>query len=384
MPTYLTPGIYLEEVGYAKGPKPLLQLPPEAEETDNDRPPRRWTAEHTHTAFIGLADRGPFDEPVWLHSWSDFGVTFGNGIEGGALALAVYGFFANGGQSCVVVRTAPDYDLAIAQLDTVEDISLVCAPDLMMPGTDAEETEDVQRKLIDHCHRHGDRMAILDCPPGLDAHEIRNWRIHAAGYDSAQAVLYYPWIKVYDWLTADNRLVPPCGHIAGVYARTDLLRGFHHTPANQQIKESIRVETLLNRHEQDLLNPIGINALVESPGRGTMIWGGRTLSTDPDWRYISRRRTFNFIFRSIRKGTNWAIFERPDDRTLRPRIAADIRDFLNLLWRSGALWGDTPEDAFSINYNAGPFDDPRVVHVECAVRLEHDYTNQFRLAYFCD
>ena len=392
MPTYLTPGVYLEEVGYSSGPKPVLRFPPAVEEVPGDRARPRWLPEHTHVAFIGFAERGPFRTPTWLHSWSDFTERFGQLVEGGALAYAVYGFFVNGGQSCVVIRVGPDAADALEipeyELATVEDVSLVCAPDLMIlheqGKADLEAVRTAQLSLIAHCETSADRMVILDCPASLSPHEVKEWRTDLVGYDSSHAALYYPWIKVDDWYTGGTRFVPPSGHVAGVYARTDLLRGFHHTPANQTLEAVHSVEYLLSRYEQDILNPMGINTLVQSAGRGSLIWGSRTLSSDPNWRYIHRRRVLNFILRNIRKGTRWAIFERPDNRALRPRIAADIRDFLHLLWRSGALLGDTPDDAFTVTFDGGPFDEPRLVYIECAIALERDHTSHVRLVYFCD
>ncbi|MER5321753.1 phage tail sheath family protein [Streptosporangium roseum] len=352
-------------------------------------------------AFVGFAAAGPFHLPTWLHSWAQFQQNFGDFAEGFALAHAVYGFFANGGQACVVVRVGhdsedlrdtfvgdADHRTGVAALQTLEDVSIICAPDLMTSyerrRMDLDAVRAAQVALIAHCEFSGDRMVILDCPPGLSPQQVRDWRIELTAYDSAQAALYYPWIKVYDPSTGMSRSVPPCGHVAGVYARVDLLRGFHHTPANQSLEGARSVELIVSHSEQEVLNPIGVNTLVMSPGRGVVVWGSRTLSSNPDWRYIHRRRVVNFILRNIRRGTEWAIFERPDDLSLRPRIAADIRDFLHLLWRSGALWGDTPEDAFWVSYDSGPFGDDRSVYIDCTIELEDDFTSSFRLLYFCD
>jgi phage tail sheath protein FI len=171
--------------------------------------------------------------------------------------------------------------------------------------------------------------------------------------------------------------------VAGVYARTDLLRGFHHTPANQALAQVTGLSTHLSHDQLSWLNPVGINALVASAGRGVLVWGSRTLSSDPDNRYVHRRRVLGFILRSLRKGTSWAIFERPDDLSLRPRIAAQIQQFLHLLWRSGALWGATPDEAFTVDID-DDVETGRVVYVECVVALDRDYSSHFRLAYFCD
>lgn len=117
------------------------------------------------------------------------------------------------------------------------------------------------------------------------------------------------------------------------------MRGFHHTPANQTVAGAVDVETAVTSGEQDILNPIGINSIVPSVGRGAVLWGSRTLSSDPAWRYIHRRRLVTFVLRNIRVGTQWAIFERKDDPALPRRVANHIRNFLYVLWRAGALRG---------------------------------------------
>jgi hypothetical protein len=403
VPSYLHPGVYLEEVAPEMGPKPgVRQRLPTFDENAARLSTPRWVPEHTHVAFLGFAVQGPIDVPTWVRSWPQFLATFGESVDGGLLHLAVRGFFANGGQSCVVVRVNTslgdlvksfvgnsDDGTGLAALAVLDDVSIVCIPDLMgayQAGTiGADEVAAVQLGMIGHCESTGDRIAILDCPPGLDVQQVRDWRSYVGRYDSSYAIMYYPWIRAYDADSGSFRYVPPCGHIAGVYAKVDLMRGFHHTPANQGVDGAVGVETTLTGWDQDLLNPIGVNALIVSSGRGVLVWGSRTLSSDPARWYIHRQRLIAFILRNIRMGTRWAIFERTDDPTLPQRLMAQIRDFLNLLWRSGALWGETPEEAFEVGYEDIPeVRDARCLYIYCSVTVSRDLTSDFRLVYFCD
>jgi uncharacterized protein len=141
--------------------------------------------------------------------------------------------------------------------------------------------------------------------------------------------------------------MPPSGHIAGIWGRNDATRGVHKAPANEIVRGAVDLEIQLTRNEHDLLNPVGINCIRAFPGRGIRVWGARTLSSDPAWRYLNVRRLFNFLEESILNGTNWVVFE-PNDRTLWKHIRRDIGAFLTRVWRDGALMGATPEEAFFV------------------------------------
>jgi phage tail sheath protein FI len=193
----------------------------------------------------------------------------------------------------------------------------------------------------------GDRMAILDPPPGLSAQQVKDWRMDMAGYDSKYAALYYPWLKVFDPVSGENEYVPPSGHIAGVWARNDATRGVHKAPANEVIRGAVDLETQLTRAEQELLNPIGVNCVRSFPGRGVRVWGARTLSSEAEWRYLNVRRLFNYLEESILNGTQWVVFE-PNDDALWARIRRTISAFLVNEWRKGALFGLTPDEAFYV------------------------------------
>ncbi len=236
-------------------------------------------------------------------------------------------------------------------LEAVDDVTMIAVPDLMnaysQGAIDVETVHAVQQAIISHCELMGDRMAILDTPPGLNAQQVKEWRVNGAGYDTKYATLYWPWPKVFDPATGRNILVPPSGHVAGVWARTDETRGVHKAPANEVIRGAISLETSLTKAEHDLLNPEGINCIRSFPGRGIRVWGARTLSSDPAWRYVNVRRLFNYLEESIIDGTQWVVFE-PNDDALWARIRRTIAAFLVNEWRKGALFGLTPDEAFFV------------------------------------
>ncbi|MBL1103161.1 phage tail sheath family protein [Streptomyces sp. 5-8] len=236
-------------------------------------------------------------------------------------------------------------------LEAIDEISMVAVPDLMAAyqrgAIDLEAVKAVQLGLIAHCELMGDRVAVIDPPPGMNARQIRVWRQETAGYDSKYAALYYPWIKTFDPTSGQSRLVPPSGHVAGVWARNDSERGVHKAPANEVVRGAVDLEIQITRGEQDLLNPIGVNCIRAFPGRGIRVWGARTLSSDPAWRYLNIRRYFNYLEESILIGTQWVVFE-PNDHALWARIRRNISAFLVNEWRAGALFGQRPEEAYYV------------------------------------
>ena len=473
MPTYLSPGVYVEEID--GGSKPIEGV---------------GTAV---AAFVGFTERAPDDDagdphgvkPRLVTNWSQYERLFGGFVDGAALPHAVYGYFNNGGGNAYIVRvphraggagkptvalpshakgdaqtleieardadanieveiehhapdeggavqgfnmkvfrdgnevesfpdlsfgrggpsvdsqhvrvkapkvsgvsnqekipvagrhrlaTAPTQALAVGSGDfegsesertgirglvIAEDVTMLACPDLTTAvssngNVDLDMFKAVQTVLINHCENAGTRMAILDSPPGMNPQDVRDWRSGSAMYDSKFAALYYPWIKVANPLADPNgpkedRIisVPPSGHIAGVWARNDATRGVWKAPANEVIRGAIDVEVKVTKGEQDINNPVGVNCIRPFGTRGIRVWGGRTLSSDPSWRYINVRRLFNFIEESVLRGTQWVVFE-PNDLALWQRVKRTIYSFLLGLWRQGALFGATPGEAFYV------------------------------------
>ena len=236
-------------------------------------------------------------------------------------------------------------------LASLDDITMLLVPDLMtaMPGQtlDLEMVKAVQTMMINHCEMMGDRMAVLDSPPDMNPQEIKEWRMETAAFDSSYAALYYPWIEVMDPVTNRPMNVPPSGHLAGVWARSDNTRGVHKAPANEVVRGVTNLTYTVTKGEQDTLNPIGVNCLRAFPGMGYRVWGARTLSSDPSWRYINVRRLFNYIEKSLQLGTMWTVFE-PNDSRLWNRIRRDVTSFLMGVYTQGALFGATPSQAFYV------------------------------------
>ncbi len=247
------------------------------------------------------------------------------------------------------------HGLAIA-----ENVTMVAIPDLITIATgddgsfDEETFLAVQKQLVDWCESSHTKMAILDTPPGLNATRVLEWRQKLAR-DTAFAALYYPNLVVPNPLARPGATngekfitVPPSGHVAGVWARTDGTRGVWKAPANEAVRGISRLEFEVTSGEQGLLNPEGINCIRSFGSYGTKIWGARTLAkTDPSWRYVNVRRLFNYIEESIRRGTQWAVFE-PNDFDLWQRVKRNITSFLRGLWMQGALVGTTAEQAFYV------------------------------------
>jgi phage tail sheath protein FI len=269
----------------------------------------------------------------------------------GSVALA-------GGGSAMPARVSPkDYvgnssdRTGFAGLEAVDEVTMLTVPDLMSVYEqgiiDLEGLQAVQLAMLAHCELMGDRVAILDAPPGLNAQQVKEWRVDKAGYDSKYATLYWPWIKVFDPLSGQARFVPPCGHVAGIWARNDDTRGVHKAPANEVIRGAISLALNITKAEHDQLNPNGINCIRAFPGRGIRIWGARTISSDPAWRYLNVRRLFNYVEESIFEGTQWVVFE-PNDVRLWGRVKRTINAFLLRVWRDGALFGATPDQAFFV------------------------------------
>jgi phage tail sheath protein FI len=470
MPNYLSPGVYVEEV--QAGSRPIEGV---------------GTAV---AAFVGLAEKGPFNAPTLVSNWSQFTGTFGEFVAGTFLAHAVYGYFMNGGGNCYVVRigqdgpadgngsrpralaaapqaqlgrmrivaldsasrpgeitvevtdaggdepsedmfklqikqsgqvveefdratltrgrqnvatmvnaaskliriedasasssvadrpasgssvslaappasaavpsprlTADDFVGDVAErtgfggLEAVDEVTMVTVPDLMSAyqqgAVDLETVQAVHLGMIAHCELMGDRVAIIDPPSSLNAQQVKEWRVNKAGYDSKYGALYWPWIKVFDPPTGRTVFVPPSGHVAGVWGRNDDERGVHKAPANEVIRGAVSLQTQITKTEHGLLNPVGINCIRTFPAAGLRIYGARTLSSDPAWRYLNVRRLFNYLEESILSGTQWVVFESNDD-ALWARIRRTISAFLVNEWRRGALFGLTPDEAFYV------------------------------------
>jgi len=245
-------------------------------------------------------------------------------------------------------------------LAVADDVTMVVVPDLVTAATKPDGSLDlglwkaVQTALISHCEQNGNRMAVLDAPPGLTPQQIRDWRSETAMYDSAFAALYYPWIKVENPIGVNGDAevyIPPSGHIAGVWARTDESRGVWKAPANDTIRGCLDVAYGVSQNEQSVLNPIGINCIRPFGTRGIRIWGARTLASDSDWRYINVRRLFNMVETTIAEGTQWAVFE-PNDVALWEGIKRTLNAFLRGLWSAGALFGQSVDQAFYVKCDA--------------------------------
>ena len=224
----------------------------------------------------------------------------------------------------------------IQALEDIDEVSLCLAPGMW--------SASVQSALIQHCEVLKDRFAILDPQDGLSIEGIRTFR---EPLDTKYAALYYPWVEVRDPSVKRNVQVAPSGHMAGVYARVDVERGVHKAPANEVIRGITKIAQDVTKREHDMLNPKNINVLRFFPGRGNRVWGARVVTSDAAWKYINVRRLFIYVEESIDEGTQWVVFE-PNDEPLWARVRQTITNFLTSVWRSGALQGAKPDEAFFV------------------------------------
>jgi phage tail sheath protein FI len=332
-------------------------------------------ATHRRTSGISKDElANELETPVLCTTFGDFTKHFGGfSADPGQnkLAQGVYGFFNNGGTRCYVMRfnELPGLQdpLSLAPFDAIDEISIIAAPginDLV-----------VQSNILDHCENLADRFAILDPPdiPEDGSVDLTEGNIKVPR-NTDYGALYFPKIKVFSTAAkltgtdlsdkpqpcADGEIyVAPSGHIAGIYSRTDHERGVHKAPANEVIRGALDVEFQISRNLQDGLNPGGVNCIRYMNG-DIRVWGARTIGGDfnADLKYINVRRTLIFLRKSIDQGTQWVVFE-PNDRTLWQKIVRNVSAFLTTVWRDGALFGSTPQEAFYVRCDdeTNPFEE---------------------------
>jgi uncharacterized protein len=243
-------------------------------------------------------------------------------------------------------RESDPFKTGLKALEDLEDISIVAAPGstYLLEGSYRADAMAIIGLLIAHAERMRYRIAVLDSGDNQTLALVRAMR---AKLDSKYAALYYPWVRILDPVTRKEIYLPPSGFVAGIYARNDVNRAVYKAPANEVVNLSLGFEVLLNKSQQDVLNPEGINCFRFFEGRGFRLWGARTISSDPEWKYVSLRRYFAYLERSIDKGTQWAVFE-PNGEALWANVRRTIEDFLLNEWMSGALLGDKPEKAYFV------------------------------------
>lgn len=234
-------------------------------------------------------------------------------------------------------------------LSAIRDISLLAIPD-------EAELPDLRTDILQQCETLKDRFAILSAS---DAEQDGNLATLRPPQDSTYGAYYLPWVRVSAAHTPQGHLlVPPTGHVAGIYARVDVERGVHKAPANEVVRgiitrdlngEDKPLKYLINKQQQDILNPKGVNVIRDfrPDGRGIRVWGARTMSSDAMWKYINVRRLFIFVEQSIDRGTQWSVFE-PNYESTWTAIRLSITAFLLTVWRNGALAGVTPDEAFFV------------------------------------
>lgn len=282
------------------------------------------------------------------------------GDSGGAVPLQ------NGAPEDLTTIDDQDYIDALETLREVDEVSIVAIPGMT--------TAPVQQAVIAHCEALADRFGVLDAPAGAPLFGAGSVENHRKSLDSTRgyAGLYYPWLRTLSVQTGKEILVPPSGHICGIFARVDNSRGVHKAPANETVNAAFGVQTTMSDQEQGLLNLQGINVIrVFQTGGRPVVWGARTTATDLNWQYVNIRRLFLYIEESIQEGIRWAVFE-PNNLQLWKKLRRTITDFLTRTWRDGALFGATAEDAFYVRIDEAlnPFSEQALgrLHIEIGVR----------------
>lgn len=344
MPTYLSPGVYVEEISSGSAPIAAIGTSTAGFLGIIAASDTTYTVEGVTSVAAGV--------PTLCTNFREFKASFGDfsslAPDGhNVLAHAVYGFFRNGGTRVFVTWVTKSSEIATAleTLETIDEIAIVAAPGI----TDAT----VLSAIDAHCRQATqDRVAIFDSPETVEDLSTLEPGIGAMPATSDYAALYFPWLEVYDPATEANIFTPPSGYMAGIYARVDSQRGVHKAPANELILGAVGLKYALSKRKQDGLNPQGVNC-IRSLNGGIRVWGARTWGGDGngEFKYIQTRRLFNFLRESIEEGTQWTVFE-PNSPELWARINRNVTAFLTGVWRTGALFGDTPEQAFFVKCDA--------------------------------
>ena len=242
------------------------------------------------------------------------------------------------------------YSAAIDSLQPVDDVNIVSIPDAVTLAPPHGTPTAVQQSLIQHCEQMGDRFAVLDAQGGLPLFGANSIETQRLALDSTRgyAALYYPWLRVQPIGPGAPILVPPSGHVCGIMARVDTTRGVHKAPANEIVNGAVGVERTMSDVDQGQLNIVGIDVIRQFQGGGRpVLWGARTTATDTNWQYVNVRRLFLFLEESIQEGIRWAVFE-PNNTALWAKLKRTITEFLTRVWRDGALFGETADQAFYV------------------------------------
>jgi hypothetical protein len=369
---YFTPRVYFEESAPRETPEFRTGIP----------------------AFLGfrLLARGNNARLHVLTRWAQFDEKLGHDPGEGFLRHAVRGFFENGGEICFVVELKqdeadwrgaedwawrrllqgftvleelrevgkspdelPEEEEALVE-ELIEDVDLICVPDLPLD----KSRIGLQLDILDYCEKKLNCFAILDSNRRGTLYRMGDIKsvmkelqqLYASwGALLKNGALYYPWVQVPNGPAKTEGFVPPCGHIAGIYARVDARIGVHKAPANEIVEGAIDLERQLKDEDQKLLNEVGVNCLRAFPGRGIRVWGARTLSGQPEWRYVNVRRLFTTLVRWIDRTCRDLVFEAytPD---LMERIRGRLNSYCYTLFQNGALKGQTPEEAFYVKCDA--------------------------------
>ncbi|MCB8979398.1 MAG: phage tail sheath family protein [Ardenticatenaceae bacterium] len=355
LPNYSAPGVYIQEV--SGGSRPIQAV-------GTSTAGFVGTAPASKTASVSIAADNL--KATVIDNWTQFRDSFftkptadnAANHEWTNLAHAVYGFFLNGGHRCWVVdmgvaETAVQLEAALDVLATIDEIAIVAAPGFTDPPN-ATNNPGYYAVMQNHFAKHDlhDRVFIVDAPKEVaDAQTLSTYQPTAVATEQGFTTMYAPWILVADPQPGQTVTVPPSGHVAGIWARSDATRGVHKAPANEVVNGALGLTHNISEQTQAALNRNNINAIRYLPDNGYLVWGSRTVATNQEWKYLNVRRLFNMIEKSIAESTRWVVFE-PNDEQLWAAIRRDVSAFLTDFWRQGMLMGSTPQEAFFVKCDA--------------------------------
>ncbi len=301
---------------------------------------------------------------------------------------AVRGFFENGGRLCYAIalaeNTLDELQKGLLESETFDDIDLVCAPDIMFDPKDEDKNLQLrmQKAVLEHCEKMGDRFAILDVL-NVTNDIVKELKKQQKELTSDYGALYTPWLKIEntDPKQPKTKLIPPCGHVAGTYASRDRTEGVHNAPANIPLEGIIDLNFTITPAQQNSLNPQnepGVNCIRSFSGRGMRVWGERTLSPLVEWQYVNVRRLFLTFGRWVNRNLADTVFE-PNDFPLWVRLDRELNVYCESLWRQGALQGAAPQEAFYVRCDeeTNPSENREVGRVVAEVGLAPSVPGEF-------
>ncbi len=310
------------------------------------------------TGIVGSFAEGPINTAKQVKNWKEYTHIFGQLNKKHLASYSVKQFFDNGGTTLWIVRTEPQISptapaliKGIRALNNLKSLNMVCIPETHQLET--RTASIVYREAISLTEKH-QAMYILDPPyqgrNSMAPSILTAWIARQKTLRHSQVVIYAPSVQVrYPRTAKHTTRIPASGTVAGLWARIDHTRGVWKAPAGTEaaFRNVQSLERLMTTQEMEGLTNNNVNALRRLPSNKIVTWGSRTLSSDPEWKYVPVRRLALFIESSVQRGTQWVVFE-PNDEPLWANIRQSVGNFLHGLFRKGAFQGSKTQEAYFV------------------------------------